>query len=187
MAHSVCPVWFGHFLASPLRRLIQNPEKILAPYISHGMSVLDIGCAMGYFSLPLARMVGEQGKVICIDVQEKMIQSLVKRAKKAGLLERVEPRICPSASLGINDLSGRIDFALAFAVVHEVPDKERLFQEIYQSLKENGVALIAEPKGIVPYKEWMNTVTTALNSGFIGIEHPPIKKAYAIALRKTAG
>jgi ubiquinone/menaquinone biosynthesis C-methylase UbiE len=187
MAHSVCPVWFGHFLASPLRRLIQNPEKILAPYISHGMSVLDIGCAMGYFSLPLARMVGEQGKVICIDVQEKMIQSLVKRAKKAGLLERVEPRICPSASLGINDLSGRIDFALAFAVVHEVPDKERLFQEIYNALKENGVALIADPKGIVPYKEWQNTVSIATKYGFSVLKHLKIKKSYAVTLQKTTG
>ncbi len=79
MSESVCPVWVGYFLASPVRKLFQNPEKMLAPYVKEGMRVLDIGCAMGFFSLPLAQMIGLNGKVICVDVQEKMIKSLEKR------------------------------------------------------------------------------------------------------------
>ena len=64
MPEKVCPVWIGHLLASPLRRLVQNPKKILEPYVRNGITVLDFGCAMGFFSLPLVHMVGSNGKVI---------------------------------------------------------------------------------------------------------------------------
>ncbi len=85
MAGNVCPHWVGYLLASPLRRLFQNPHKILGPYVEAGMTALDIGCAMGFFSLPLARMVGETGKIVCVDVQEKMLSSLQSgRGKQAS-------------------------------------------------------------------------------------------------------
>ena len=122
--HRVCPWWLGYFLASPLRRLVQDPEKILKPYVKEGMTVLDIGSAMGFFTLPVARMVGEQGRVIAVDLQEKMIRSLQRRAQKAGLADRIETRICSSTSLGIDDLAGSVDVALAFAVLHEMPDSK---------------------------------------------------------------
>jgi ubiquinone/menaquinone biosynthesis C-methylase UbiE len=94
MAKRVCPFWVGYLLISPLRTLMQNPEKILSRYITPGMKVLYIGCGIGFFSLPIARMAGSKGKVTCIDIQDKMIQSLQKRAKKAGLSDRIETRIC---------------------------------------------------------------------------------------------
>ena len=80
MAEHVCPVWVGYLLASPLRKIFQNPDKILSAYVKEGMKVLDIGCAMGFFSLPMARMVGSGGKVICVDIQPNMLSSLKKRA-----------------------------------------------------------------------------------------------------------
>ena len=126
MAEHVCPVWIGYLLASPLRKLFQNPDKILSPWVREGMTVLDVGCAMGFFTLPLARMVGPSGKVVCIDLQEKMIQALSRRARKADLLDRIDARICPSDSLGLADLNGQIDFTLLMAVVHEVPDPSSL-------------------------------------------------------------
>ncbi|QTA78393.1 SAM-dependent methyltransferase [Desulfonema limicola] len=92
MSKRVCPIWIGYLLLNPIRKLYQNPEKILSPYVSEGMTVLDMGCAMGYFSIPLARLVGTDGKVICADIQEKMLKSLEKRAAKAGLSDRIETR-----------------------------------------------------------------------------------------------
>ena len=85
----VCPWWMGYFLASSLRRLVQNPEKILKPYVKEGMTVIDVGSAMGFFTLPLAHLVGDRGRVIAIDLQEKMIRSLQRRAQKAGLAGRL--------------------------------------------------------------------------------------------------
>src|SRR5437867_3779272 len=77
-SHSVCPWWIGYILASPVRKLMHNPHTILAPYVNKGMTVLDFGSAMGFFSIPLAQMVGPAGKVICVDMQEKMLERLKK-------------------------------------------------------------------------------------------------------------
>ena len=107
------------------------------------MLVADIGCAMGFFSLPLAKMVGQNGKVICVDVQEKMIRSLEKRAQKAGLSGRIETIVCNDKSLGLDDFKEKIDFALAIGVVHEVPDSTRFFSEINEALKPAGMAVVS--------------------------------------------
>ena len=94
MAEHICPWWVGYFLISPIRRWLQDPEKILSPYINEGMTVLDIGPGMGFFTIPAARMVGESGKVIAVDVQEKMLTVLRKRAEKAGVAGRVVTKRC---------------------------------------------------------------------------------------------
>ncbi len=185
MAKRICPFWVGYLLISPLRTLMQNPQKILSRYIASGTKVLDIGCGMGFFSLPLARMVGPNGKVICVDVQEKMIKSLKKRAKKAGLADRIETRISHQNSPGLNDLNEEIDFALAFAVVHEVLDLAQFFSEIYKALKPKGRLLIAEPKGHVSEKDFEITTAVAQHNGFKIINHPEIWRSRTILLQKS--
>src|SRR6266496_739457 len=85
--HRVCPWWLGRLLASPLRRLLQDPDQILAPYIRPGMTVLEPGPGMGFFTLPIARMIGEEGCVYALDVQSRMLDGLQRRAKKAGLAQ----------------------------------------------------------------------------------------------------
>lgn len=184
MQHRVCPWWLGYFLAGPLRRLFNDPEKTLAPYVREGMTTLDVGCGMGFFSLPLARMVGTTGKVICIDLQDKMINGLLKRAGKSGLSGIIDARVCAKDHLPLNDAAAKVDFALAFALIHEVPDKDRLFAEIYTSLKHGARFLIAEPGGHVRKKEFEETVATALKAGFEDLERPDIRRSHAALLRK---
>ncbi len=161
MEKHICPWYLGYILASPLRQLYQNPEKLLSPYLKQGMKVLEVGPGMGFFSLPMARIVGESGRIFCIDLQEKMLQNLRRRTMKANLLGRIEMRLCIGSSLQIDDLACSIDFVLAFAVVHEVPDREILFKEIYNSLKKNGLLLISEPKGHVTKEEFEKTFVFA--------------------------
>jgi len=184
MAERVCPVWVGYLLASPLRKLLQNPKKMLAPYVEDGMKVLDIGCAMGFFSLPLAQMIGSNGKVICVDVQEKMIKSLEKRAQKAGLADRIETRICHHNSLGLDGLKEKIDFALASAVVHEVPDAHTFFSQIYEMIKPAGTFLVVEPKGHVSEKAFEITISIAEQNGFNVIDSPKIGRSRTVLLGK---
>ncbi|MDI6889751.1 MAG: class I SAM-dependent methyltransferase [Thermodesulfovibrionales bacterium] len=184
MDKKLCPAWVGYLLVSPLRTLMQNPKKILSPYVSSGMKVLDIGCGMGFFSLPIARMVGSNGKVICVDVQERMIKSLQKRAKKAGLTDRIETRICHRNSLGLDDLNKEIDFALSFAVVHEVPNVVQFFSDIYKTLKPTGTFLVAEPKGHVSEKDFEMTISIAKHNGFIVDNNPKVWRSRAVLLRK---
>ena len=184
MANKVCPIWVGYLLASPIRKLFQDPKKILGPYVKKGMKVLDIGCAMGFFSLPLAQMVGLNGKVTCVDVQEKMIRSVEKRAQKRGLSNTIEIRLCHQDSLGLDDLEEEIDFALAFAVVHEIPDALKFFSEIHDALKPTGRFLVVEPKGHVSERGFKKTVSIAGQNGFIVIESPPISRSRVVLLEK---
>ena len=184
MAERLCPVWIGYLLSSPVRKLVQNPKKILGPYVKKGMKVLDIGCAMGFFSLPLAKMVGSGGKVICVDVQEKMIKSLEKRAQKEKLSSRINTRICHPNSLGIDDLKDEIDFALAFAVVHEVPDVGAFFSQICETIKPAGRFLVAEPGGHVSEKDFKTTVSVAEQNGFRVVDSPQISRSRVVLLER---
>ncbi len=166
MAERVCPWWLGYWLVSPLRKFLNDPDKMFKPYIREGMNVLDIGSGMGYFSLPLARMTGETGKVVCVDLQEKMLSGLSRRALKAGLLGRIQPRQCTASSLNIHDLDGTFDFVLLFAVAHEVPDKDRLLTEIYAAMKKGAKLYFSEPKGHVSDKDFEDFLGLASTKGF---------------------
>jgi ubiquinone/menaquinone biosynthesis C-methylase UbiE len=184
MDEHVCPWWLGYFLVNPLRRLWQNPEDILRPYTNEGMTVLDIGCAMGFFTLPMARIVGEKGRVIAVDLQERMIRTLRRRAKRANLLSRIETRVCSSRSLGIDDLAESIDFALAFAVLHEMPDLDDAVVSIAQTLKPGGLSLIAEPKSHISRDDFEKEISCAKESGLDVMASPDIWKSYSAVMRK---
>jgi len=184
MAERVCPVWVGYLLASPLRKLIQNPEKIISPHVTTGMTVVDVGCAMGFFSLPMAGMVGPNGRVVCVDVQEKMLHSLKKRAVKAGVDAVMDYRLCVNGSLGLGDLDQGVDFILAFAVVHEVPDPDRLFVETCRALKSGGRFLLCEPAGHVSQQQFRDTVEQARACGYRVVDTPKISKSHAVLFEK---
>jgi ubiquinone/menaquinone biosynthesis C-methylase UbiE len=146
MAHRVCPWWLGYFLASPLRRLRHDPHVLLAPFVSGGMTVLEPGPGMGFFTLDLARLVGAKGRVVAIDVQPSMLAALLKRAERAGLKSRIEAREPEGKQLGTGDLAAKVDFVLAFAVLHELPSIPGFFAEAYRALRPGGRLLACEPK-----------------------------------------
>ena len=187
MAERVCPWWLGYLLASPIRRWFEKPEDVLAPHIGSGATALDVGCAMGFFSLPLAELVGPEGRVICVDLQERMVRSLRKRAARAGLADRIETRVCSSTSLGLGDLRDQIDFALAYAMVHEVPDAGRLLVEIGEALAPGGRLLIAEPRGHVSEEALEKTIGLAEKAGLSAIDRPDIKRSRTVLLERPRG
>lgn len=184
MEKHLCPYWAGFLLINPFRRIPHNPNKILGHHVREGMIVLDLGPGMGFFSLPMARMVGERGKVICVDVQERMVRALAQRARKAGLSDWIEVRLCSETSLGIDDLSGKIDFVLCFAILHEVSDKEHFLAQVHVTMKSESTILIAEPKIHVKKKEFDDSIAVALRSGFKVIDYPSIPRTYAALLMK---
>ena len=175
MAEHVCPWWIGYLLACPVRKLVQNPARILAPHLRPGMTALDAGCAMGFFSLAMAEMVGPGGRVRSVDLQQKMIDSLRRRAERAGMRERVDARVCRGNDLEVDDLAGKVDFALAFAVVHEVPDAASFLGQIARSLKSDGRLLLAEPAGHIGRSAFEATIQTARDAGLLLLERPRIR------------
>lgn len=163
----ICPVWVGYLMSSPLRKLQQNPQKILGPYITSGMKILELGPAMGYFSIPMAKMTGKAGKVYCVDIQEKMLNKLNERARKKGVGKIIESRLADQNSLNVSDLAGKVDFALLAYMVHEVSDKKKLFTQVAESMKKNTKVLFIEPKMHVKEEDWLNSLRIANESGFV--------------------
>src|SRR5271157_4508110 len=135
MAQRVCPWWLGYLLASPVRRLFEDPVRVVAPFVREGMTVLEPGPGMGFFTLELARLVGPSGRVVAVDLQPRMLSVLRRRARRRRLQDRVETRLASEDGMRLADLAGRVDFALAFAMVHEVPDAGRFFGEVAAAVK----------------------------------------------------
>jgi ubiquinone/menaquinone biosynthesis C-methylase UbiE len=180
MAH-LCPWWGGYFIDNCLRRWFHDPVKIVGPYIQPGMTVMDVGCGMGLFSLAMAKMVGDGGRVIAVDLQQQMLDVLRKRAEKAGVAGSIRFHKCEQNRLGIED---PVDFALAMMMVHEVPDQQRLLSEIHDCLKPEGKLLVAEPKIHVPGKAFEKTMVIAADLGFQIIEKPGVSGCRAVVLKK---
>ena len=182
--HHVFPMWLGYLHLNPLRKLTHNPDKILGPYVNEGMTVADIGCAMGFFSLPLAKMVGANGKVICVDIEENMIRSLEKRAQKAGLSGRIQTIVCNDGSLCLDDFKGKIDFALAMGIEYEIQGSSKFFSELNQAMKPAGRLLVAQPKWFVSGTNFEKTVSVAKQNGFEVTDRPQMKGVMTVLLQK---
>ncbi len=138
----VCPIEKADSLDNRARRWLQNPRKILSPYIKEGMTVLDFGCGPGYFTIDMAQMVGKSGRVIAADLQEGMLQKLRKKIQETELEERITLHRCEENQIG---LAEKVDFALAFYVLHEIPDQGAFFKELASILQPGGLVFIVEP------------------------------------------
>jgi len=176
----VCPVELADSLDSRIRRWLQNPRKILAPYIQEGMIILDIGCGPGYFSLEMAKMVGADGKIISADLQEGMLQKLHEKVKGTILEDRIELVQCRQNSIPVSE---KVDFILAFYMVHEVPDKNSFFQQLKKTLKDHGQFLLVEPKLFhVSREEFTQTLRLAESNGFKSIRGPALPFSWSAIL-----
>jgi ubiquinone/menaquinone biosynthesis C-methylase UbiE len=160
---------------------VQNPRKILAPYIKEGMRVLDLGCGPGFFSVDLAHMVGRSGRVIASDLQEGMLARLRDKIRNTELADRIILHRCEENKIG---LSTPVDFVLTFYMVHEVPDQEQFFVELGAILKPTGLVLIVEPPIHVSRKAFAETINKAQAAGFIPVERPRIFLSKAMVLKK---
>ncbi len=184
MPKKLCPIWVGYLMASPVRRLFEDPYRLIRPHVQPGGTVLDIGCAMGYLSLPAARLVGSHGRVVCVDLQPRMIEVLRRRASRSRLLGRMELQVCQESDLGVGDLDSCVDLALAIHVVHEVPQVPRFFDQVVRTLRRSGRLLMVEPKGHVRSEEFAETRDLAVSARLTIIDHPPVRRGYGVVLVK---
>ena len=178
----VCPVELANSLDNNIRRWLQNPQKILSPYVKEGMKVLDVGCGPGFFSVELAKMVGTSGKVYAVDLQEGMLQKLQYKIRGTSLEKIIQLIKCEKDEI---DIPEKVDFILAFYMVHEVPDKDRLLVTLKNFLNENGELLIVEPKLFhVSKKEFASTIEKAEAAGFKAAKGPKLPFSFSSVLRE---
>jgi ubiquinone/menaquinone biosynthesis C-methylase UbiE len=167
----VCPWWCCFTFDNPVRRLFHNPARIVSPYIRQGNTVIDIGPGMGYFTGAICELVGKKGRVIALDIQQRMLDALKKRVERLGLANRLKTHLAGPKQFGLSD---KADFILAFWMVHEVPDKSEFFRQVAHLLKPGGRFLLVEPRLHVTKKGFTDTVHAALGAGLKVRESPNI-------------
>jgi ubiquinone/menaquinone biosynthesis C-methylase UbiE len=175
----VCPVEISGSLDNSLRKFFQNPQKILKPYISKDMTVLDLGCGPGFFTVEIAKMLNNSGKVIAADLQEGMLEIVKNKINGTIFQQSVEFHKCSDNKIGINE---KADFILAFYMIHEVPNHDKLFEEFKSILKPEGKIFIIEPKIHVSNKSFQDMIRKLNNVGFEIIEKPKVFFSRSILL-----
>jgi ubiquinone/menaquinone biosynthesis C-methylase UbiE len=179
----VCPVELANSLDNKIRKWVQSPNKILSPYIKEGMRVLDIGCGPGFFSIELAKLVGNSGKVFSADLQEGMLQKLKDKIQGTELEKRITLIKSEKSELKVKE---NVDFILAFYMVHEIHDKNLFFQECKNILKSDGQFLIVEPKIFhVSKKGFEVTMEYAKNNGFFIHPSPKLFLSWSAILKNA--
>lgn len=182
MAEPLCPAWLSFTLTNVFRRMAHPPARILAPFIRDGDTVLDVGCGPGFFSIPLARLVGERGLVFAVDIQSGMLAKTRRRAARAGVLSRIRLVLADKSSLR---LPARADFALVFWMAHEVDGVERFFGEIRAALEPGGSLLVVEPRAHVNRRRFDEIVRAATSAGFEVREAVPVRLSRAVVLKPS--
>ncbi len=185
MANRFCSHWLDHIFCCTLRSIFHHPGRILADFIKPGMTVLDIGFGNGYFSLGMARMVGSDGLVVCVETESEKIESLKLQAADSGLAERIDSRICSDFSLAVDDLTDEIDFSLAFFVVHHAADVPALMAGTQKALKLGGKFLIVEPSHHASASCCETVESAAQQAGLSVAGHPKFIRTWAVLLIKS--
>ena len=173
--------WQVYLFDVTIRRLILNPEPIFRPYVEPGMTVLDVGCGAGSNALCLARLVGESGRVIAADMQQKLLEIVAKRSKRAGLAECIAPRLCLPDSIGVD---GPVDFVNAFWMLHETPDQPRFLEEVSGLLRRDGKLLAVEPRGHVSEAAFQTLIESARDAGLALHDTPRVRFSRAAVFTK---
>lgn len=159
----VCPWWLAYTFETPLRKFQTPPERVLKPYLKEGMTFVDLGCGMGFFSINGAKIVGSTGKVISVDIQQKMLDVLMKNAKNAKVENIIEPHLAQPDNI---NLETNADFALAMWMVHETPDFFEFFKQVKAVLKQGSSLLVVEPSIHVSAKIIEKEIEEACQAGF---------------------
>jgi ubiquinone/menaquinone biosynthesis C-methylase UbiE len=168
----VCSAEHAGWLSTPLRRLLHDPRRILKGLVAAGDTAIDFGCGPGFFTLPMAEMVGPDGRVVAVDLQAAMLDRLRLRAERAGLESRITLHCCAPDSVG--ELPAA-DAALAFYMVHEVPDVARFLGEVAGALKPGGRFLLVEPRGPVSAPAFAATIDLATAAGLRPVAAPRVR------------
>ena len=133
----------------PARDAWQQPEELLrALGVKEGQTVADLGAGTGYFSVRIAKIVGENGRALALDVEPKLVAYMQERAVKAGLLQ-MEAKLIKPDDPGLPP--GEVDLVLIVDTWHHIDDRVKYLAKVARGLKPGGrVAVVDFKKGDFP-------------------------------------
>lgn len=131
------------WLTRPEREQEERASKLLeALAIKPGWTVADLGCGNGFHALPMAKMVGESGRILAVDIQPQMLKLLERRAKEAGVEDRITPILATATDPKLPPNS--VDLLIMVDVYHEISHPEQVLAHIRRALKPGGRAVWVE-------------------------------------------
>ncbi|MBK5246262.1 MAG: class I SAM-dependent methyltransferase [Peptostreptococcaceae bacterium] len=129
-------------LDSPQRRLEIPPLKILEVLgLTKGNIVADVGCGIGYFSIPAANIAGDAAIVYALDISQEMLDEVEKKSVELGI-SNIRTIKTSEYELTLDDCS--VDFIIMSLVLHEVENKIKMMDEITRILKAGGIFSMIE-------------------------------------------
>ena len=158
------PGWLMAAFDATIRPLLWDPCKIVGPHLEPGRAVADIGCGAGYYAPALSSLIGADGELFLVDVQEDMLERAMKRV---GSDPQAEAQVAPVLTDGDSfDLPRRVDFALMSWMLHEVERPELLWRSVHEHLRPGGQALVIEPRVHVRRRKFDEEMAPAADLGF---------------------
>lgn len=173
----------NYIIGNPLRRLLEPPARLFGHLVKPGMTVLDAGCGMGVYTISLAKMAGDGGRVVAVDLDRRNLDVLERKARRKGVGDRIATVACDMGELPLED---RFDFVLAANSVHEVPKFERFFHRLGELLNPDGKLLMVEPAHHLGDEEFSHELELAATAGLEVVEQSSGWSRRMALLRKQA-
>ena len=124
-------------------RLLPARDLLINAGLRPGMSVADVGCGPGFFTLPAAEIVGPTGRVYAVDISEQMLQAVRDKARGAGL-HNIETVLAEESAIPLPDAAAQ--FAILAFVLHEAVQPDAFTREVARLLAPAGRLMLLEWK-----------------------------------------
>jgi ubiquinone/menaquinone biosynthesis C-methylase UbiE len=181
MIDHTCPAFISFILDNKIRKRLHDPNKVFSSYLNYGDTGIDLGCGPNFFTIPMSKIVGNKGRIIAVDLQQKMLDKMLLNASMSGIHQNIIPIQCSQTDINVNQ---KADFALVFWMLHELGNKSSLLQQLYSILKPGGYILISEPKLHTSKKYFSEIKNMALGIGFKIHSEPAIIISRSIVFTK---
>ena len=129
------------------RKLSEKPEERLHEIgLKEGMTFLDVGCTLGFYSFPAAAIVGKRGLVYALDINSDFIKYVLRKAQKKEIAH-LKPIVARAQDTGLSPES--VDMGFLHLVFHDIEDKPKALREFHRILRATG-RLVIDEENVMP-------------------------------------
>ena len=129
-----------------------RPDEVLDKLdIKKGMKIADFGCGAGYFTILLAKMVGKDGTIYAVDVQQSALESVEGRARIDSILNIETMRGDLERENGSGLTNKSIDMVMLANILFQSKSKDAILKESRRVLLKNGRVVVIEWNDNAPF------------------------------------